>query len=244
MNYLINELKSHANPQRAKIVQRYFKTGKGEYAEGDIFLGVPVPLKRKIANKYQHLEINQLEKLLENKIHDIRFCALLIMITKTKINPEQIYNLYLSKTKFINNWDLVDVSAEHIVGKYLQDKDCSILYSLAQSPLLWERRIAIIATYAFIKQGLPNHTLQLAKILINDKQDLMHKAVGWMLREVGKRCSSKILENFLEDHATTMPRTMLRYAIEKLPQEKKNYFMTAKSLNMQKKDIKHSIKPL
>jgi len=226
---LIDDLKAHRNPERAKLSQHYFKTGKGEYAEGDIFLGIPVPLKRKIANKYKHLDTTQLGILLENEIHDVRFCALIIMLSKAKTSPEEMYNLYLAKTKFINNWDLVDVSAEIIVGRFLSKKDCSVLYTLAKSPLLWNRRIAIISTFAFIKQGLHEHTLKIAKILMQDKQDLMHKAVGWMLREVGKRCDMNILENFLENHAAIMPRTMLRYSIEHMSPEKKQYFMQAKN---------------
>lgn len=229
-DHVINDLKLLSNKQKAILVQRFFKTKDGQYAQGDVFLGITVPLVRKIAHQYKNLEIDQIEKLLEHEVHEIRLCALLIMVFKTKIAPEQIYNLYIKKTNYINNWDLVDLSAPVIIGNFLFNKDCSFLYTLAKSLSLWERRIAIVSTFAFIKQGESNHTLKLAQILMSDKQDLIHKSVGWMLREVGKRCSVCVLENFLEEHATTMPRTMLRYALEHLSPEKKKYFMQAKSM--------------
>jgi 3-methyladenine DNA glycosylase AlkD len=150
------------------------------------------------------------------------------MVLQAKAAPGQMYNVYLKKTNCINNWDLVDLSAPTIVGNFLINKDCSVLYTLAQSKIVWERRIAIIATYAFIRKGDHKHTLKLAKMLINDRHDLMQKAVGWMLREVGKRCSMPILEKFLEEHAATMPRTALRYSLEHMTPEKKHYFMHAK----------------
>lgn len=231
-NNLVNDLKLLSSTEKAKRLQRFFKTGVGQYAHEDVFWGITVPLVRKIAYTHKHLEVKELEKLLEHKVHEVRLCALLIMVFKSKTSPEQMYNLYLKKTAFINNWDLVDLSAPIIVGHFLLNKnckDCSILYKLANSNILWEKRIAITATFAFIKQKDHEHTLKITQILINDKHDLIHKAVGWMLREVGKRCSETVLENFLELHAYKMPRTMLRYAIERMPDKKRKYFMQIKS---------------
>lgn len=225
---IINDLKKLSNPQKAEFLQRFFKTGKGQYAEGDIFWGLTVPLVREVARKHKNLDVSSLRKLLTHKVHDVRLCSLLIMVHQAKTKPQPMYNLYLSTTKFVNNWDLVDLSAPTVVGNFLLNEDCTMLYKLAQSPLLWERRIAIVATFAFIKQERSEHTLQIAQTLIHDQHDLIHKAVGWMLREVGKRCSTTILENFLNQHAATMPRTMLRYALEHLPLEKKKYYMQAK----------------
>jgi len=225
MNNIIEELKALGSPQKAEHLQRFFKTGAGQYAEGDIFWGVTVPAMRKVAHKYKNLDVNQLKKLLSHKVHEVRLSALLIMVAKAKLEPQQMFTLYTSQTKCVNNWDLVDLSAPTIVGDFLIGKDCAILYELARSATLWERRIAIVSTYAFIKNGQYEHTLKLATILLNDSHDLIHKAVGWMLREVGKRCSPEILEQFLEEHAGTMPRTMLRYSIEHFSPEKRKYFM-------------------
>jgi 3-methyladenine DNA glycosylase AlkD len=228
MNNLINDLKVLGSLQKAEHCKRFFKTGVGEYGHRDVFWGITVPVMRKVANNYKHLDVDELEKLLEHQVHEVRFCALLLMVSNAKKFPDKMYDLYLKKTAFINNWDLVDLSAPAIVGNFLLGKDCSILYTLARSEALWEKRISIIATYAFIKQGQYEHTLKLAEILMNDKHDLIHKAVGWMLREVGERCSESVLEAFLEKHAATMPRTALRYAIEHFSDEKKKYFMKAK----------------
>ncbi len=234
-NNLVNDLKLLSSAEKAKHLQRFFKTGVGQYAHGDVFWGITVPLVRKIAYTHKHLEVNQLEKLLEHKVHEVRLCVLLIMVFKSKTLPEQMYNLYLKKIAFINNWDLVDLSAPIIVGDFLLNKNCkncnncSVLYKLAESNILWEKRIAIVATFAFIKQGNFEHTFKIAQILMNDKHDLIHKAVGWMLREVGKRCSVIVLENFLELHAGKMPRTTLRYSIERMPDKKRKYFMQIKS---------------
>jgi 3-methyladenine DNA glycosylase AlkD len=228
-NELMSDLKSLGSKEKAVSLQRFFKTEKGQYGYGDIFWGITVPLLRKTAIKYKSLEPAELEKLLENEIHEVRLSALLIMVSKSKEFPEAMYELYVKKTRFINNWDLVDLSAPIIIGQFLLDKDCALLYKFAKSTLLWERRIAIVATYAFIKQGQSEHTLKIAKLLMKDEHDLIHKAVGWMLREVGKRCSVSVLENFLEIHAATMPRTMLRYSLEHLEPERKKYFMRAKS---------------
>lgn len=226
---IIDALQSLGNEGKAAFVQRYFKTGKGHYAQGDVFWGISVPHVRVVAHAYRHISVNQIENLLANEVHEVRLCALLIMVVKSKDQPEAMYNLYLKKMSCINNWDLVDLSAPMIIGNFLRNKDCSILYALAQSETLWARRIAIISTFAFIKNGEHDHTLKIASILMQDRQDLIHKAVGWMLREVGKRCSVNSLEVFLEQHAATMPRTALRYAVEHLPSEKKKYFMQQKN---------------
>ncbi|MFA6263237.1 MAG: DNA alkylation repair protein [Candidatus Babeliales bacterium] len=228
MNNIMSNLKSLGSPEKAQHLKRFFKTGPGEYGEGDIFWGITVPLIRKTAREHKHLDVQQLGKMLEHEVHEVRLCALLIMVLQAKTAPDQMYNVYLKKTHCINNWDLVDLSAPTIVGNFLINKDCSVLYTLAQSKIVWERRIAIIATYAFIRKGEYAHTLKLAKMLINDRHDLMQKAVGWMLREVGKRCSMPTLEDFLEEHAATMPRTALRYSLEHMTPEKKHYFMHAK----------------
>ncbi|KKQ32315.1 MAG: alkylation repair enzyme protein [candidate division TM6 bacterium GW2011_GWF2_37_49] len=229
MNNIINDVKLLGSPEKAQRLQRFFKTGVGQYAEGDIFLGATVPSIRNVAKTYKHLDIADLEKMIAHEVHEVRLCALLIMVFQSKTLPEQMYDLYLKKTTFINNWDLVDLSAPIIVGNFLRNKDCSILYKLAESNVLWERRIAMVSTYAFIKQGQSEHTLKLAQVLMNDKHDLIHKAVGWMLREIGMRCSQNILITFLEKHASTIPRTMLRYAIEHLTDEERMYFLQAKN---------------
>ena len=225
---LVADFQKLRNPQKAKILSRFFKTGKGEYGEGDIFLGITVPQTRAIAKKYTHLNLKDLEKLLSSKIHEYRLIALLILIENyKKANIEHknsIFNFYVKNTKFINNWDLVDLSAPHIIGNFLLDKDKSILYNLAKSSNLWEKRIAIISTYAFIRLYKFKHTLKISEILMNDNHDLIHKAVGWMLREVGKR-NKDVEEKFLNQHYKKMPRTMLRYAIEKFDNNKRKKYL-------------------
>ena len=222
---LIDEINSHANKEKAKLLQGFFKTGKGQYGEGDIFLGVQVPDLRKIVRKYAVIPLTITLQLLRSKIHEERLIALLIMVEKTKranlFERETLFKKYLENTLYINNWDLVDLSADKIVGSYLFEKPKNILYSLAASENLWERRIAVMATFDFIKKGFYEDTLKLAKILLNDRHDLIHKAVGWMLREIGKKCSQEVLEKFLLSNYKKMPRTMLRYAIEKFPEEKR-----------------------
>jgi 3-methyladenine DNA glycosylase AlkD len=227
---IIGDLKRFGNPEKAQAVQRFFKTGKGHYAEGDVFWGITVPLVRRIAHLYKDLATKNLEKLLTHEVHEVRLCALLIMVFKSKTEPRHMYTMYLNNISFVNNWDLVDLSAPAIIGDFLINTDTSVLYALAKSPSLWEKRIAIVATFAFIKQGQYTDTIHIATILMHDKNDLIHKAVGWMLREIGKRCSVSVLEAFLEVHAATMPRTMLRYAIEHMHPEKKKKFMQAKYL--------------
>ena len=220
---LRKDLNLYASPQKAEALKRFFKTGKGQYGEGDIFLGVQVPDSRKIVRKYAKISLDNTLNLLRSKIHEERLIALLIMVEKTKRSDEAwkeiLFKKYLENTKYINNWDLVDLSADKIVGSYLFEKPKDILYSLATSENLWERRIAILATFDFIKKGFYQETLKIAKILLNDRHDLIHKAIGWMLREIGKRCSQEILEQFLLAHYKQMPRTMLRYAIERLPED-------------------------
>lgn len=228
MNNLIDDLRALGSFQKSLQLQRFFKTGPGQYGEGDIFWGATVPQIRTIAKKYKLLEVEQIEKLLEHKVHEVRLCALLIMILRFRDFPEKMYDLFIKKIGFINNWDLIDLSAPSLVGNFLIGKDCSILYHLAQSEILWERRISIISTFTFIKRGISDPTLNIAKILMNDKEDLIHKAVGWMLREIGKRVSENLLETFLEDFASKMPRTMLRYAVERMSKGKKEKFMQKK----------------
>jgi len=216
------------NPTKAQILSGFFKTGKGQYGEGDVFLGITVPLQRKLAGKYLNLKMSDIQKLLNSKIHEHRLTALFILIAQyQKSNletKEKIVNFYLKNLKNINNWDLVDLSAPKILGHYLQDKDKSLLYELAKSNNLWKKRISIFTTYTFIKNKQFDNTLKIAELLLNDKHDLIHKAVGWMLREIGK-IDQKTEEIFLKKYYKIMPRTMLRYAIEKFPEEKRKYYL-------------------
>ena len=223
-----NELKQLSNKEIAEHSQRFFKTGKGQYGYGDIFLGIRVPVLRKTAKKYSQIPIEDAAQLLKSKFHEQRLLSLLILVTLFKKANNQdkqtIYNLYLKNTKFINNWDLVDLSAEHIVGAYLRKADKQPIYKLAESDILWERRISIMSTFHFIKHKEFIDTLKISEILLHDKEDLIHKAVGWMLREIGKR-DTKIEENFLKKYYKQMPRTMLRYAIEKFPEPKRKRYL-------------------
>ncbi|MFC1749375.1 DNA alkylation repair protein [Pseudomonadota bacterium] len=222
------EIKSQENPDQAKLLSRYFKTGKGQYGEGDIFIGLMVPTSRKIAKEYEDLSIEETVKLLKSKIHEERLIALFILTKKFEKGEEstrkKIYNIYLGNTKYINNWDLIDLSAIKIVGAHLRDKDRSVLYKLAKSRALWERRISVLSCFAFINHGQFDDALEIAEILVDDKHDLIHKAVGWMLREIGKK-DLKAEESFLDRHYKTMPRTMLRYSIERFEQDRKDYYM-------------------
>jgi 3-methyladenine DNA glycosylase AlkD len=249
LNNLLKELNQKANKEKAKILAGFFKTGKGEYGEGDIFLGIVVPELRKLARKYCELSLLDTSKLIKNKYHEARLIALLVLVYKYKksiatenvskdelredyLYKEKIVRFYLANTRYINNWDLVDLSAHYIIGEYLYQKTVinksfpkTFLSKLAKSKNLWERRIAIISTFAFIYKGESELTLYIAKILLNDSHDLIHKACGWMLREVGKRVSEYDLTKFLDEYAVTMPRTMLRYAIERLPEGKRLYYL-------------------
>ena len=231
--FLKQELFSIADPQRVLSSARYFKTGPGEYGEGDIFIGISVPDQRKICKKYTNLSLKDLTSLLHSKEHELRTCALYILVDKfEKENiKDEIFNLYLKNTQWINNWDLVDASASYIVGEYLDNKKdkMKVLTSLANSKSLWEKRIAMIATMAYINKGRPEEAIKIAETLMSDSHDLIHKAIGWMLREIGKKVSEKEHLKFLDRYATTMPRTTLRYAIERLPIQKRNYYMKLKS---------------
>lgn len=232
MKELDERIKQKANSQKAKDLQRFFKTSKGEYGEGDIFLGIIVPEQRKIAKEFRDINFNKIQELLNSKIHERRMIGLFILIDKFKKSSEQIqyyiFNLYLRKAKEnkINNWDLVDLSSHKIVGKYLLDKDRNILYELTKGNL-WEKRIAIISCFEFIRNKEFDDALKISEILLNDSHDLIHKAVGWMLREIGKK-DVKILEGFLKKHYLKMPRTMLRYAIEKFDEEKRKMYLSGK----------------
>jgi len=225
---LINDLENLGDPEKKEKLQRYFKTDKGEYGEGDIFLGLYVGDQRKIAKKYRYLSLPQVMELLQSKIHEHRLVALLILVEQFKKGNEEkrkeIVELYLSNTRWINNWDLVDLSAHKILGEYYWDKPKNVLYQLAESDNLWERRISVISTFAFIRRESYEESLKIAEILVNDKHDLIHKAVGWTLREIGKQDQQKE-EEFLMQHYKTMPRTMLRYSIEKFEKEKKQFYM-------------------
>ena len=223
-----NEMRKFANKEIAEHSQRFFKTGKGQYGEGDIFLGIRVPVLRKIAKKFRRISLAEVSKLLESKFHEERLLSILMLVNLFKSGDEDdqelIYELYLDNTRFINNWDIVDISAGNIVGEFLFEKDKAPLYRLVFSENLWERRIAIVATFYFIRNDEFDDTLKIAEILFTDKEDLIHKAVGWMLREVGKRVI-EIEEEFLEEHYLKMPRTMLRYAIERLPETRRKMYL-------------------
>ena len=217
--------------KKARKHQRFFKTGAGEYGEGDIFLGVTVPELRKLAKEYKTIGPNEINQLLQSPIHEERLLSLFLLIHRYSKGDEpekkRIYEFYLKNAKFINNWDLVDSSAGHIVGAFLFGKSKNPLYDLVKSKNLWKRRISIISTFYFIKHNQFGDTLQISKILLSDKEDLIHKAVGWMLREIGKR-DMIIEENFLKTHYKNMPRTMLRYAIEKFPESKRQRYLKGK----------------
>jgi 3-methyladenine DNA glycosylase AlkD len=225
---LRRELVSSADEAQARVLQRFFKTNKGEYGEGDIFLGIKTPVVRNVARRYITLELDEIGQLLESRIHEERACALALLVKKFEQGDEderkKVYDFYLQSRKYINNWDLVDLSAPHIVGRYLLDKDRSVLYRLAHSEVLWDRRIAMLSAFTFIRDHDYADALLMAETLLCDEHDLMHKAVGWMLREIGKR-DRETEEAFLNKHYRVMPRTMLRYAIEKFDEPKRRRYM-------------------
>jgi 3-methyladenine DNA glycosylase AlkD len=228
LNEIRDQLSRLANPADAQFLQGFFKTGPGEYGEGDRFRGIRVPALRKVAAAFQALPRDQAEELLHSPYHEDRLVALCILARQfakaDAAGRTAIYDLYLNNTRFINNWDLVDASAEHIVGAYLWDKSRKPLARLTRSSSLWERRIAMLATFHFIRRGEFTDTLRIAEILLGDKEDLIHKAVGWLLREVGKR-DQATEEAFLRTHCRQMPRTMLRYAIERFPEELRQRYL-------------------
>ena len=218
---IIERLESMGDPERARVSRSFFKTGPGQYGEGDLFVGLTVPQVRALAKEVYPLPHAEVIRLLRSPLHEARLLALFLLIkaydTGDEAARERIFTQYLDHTRYINNWDLVDCSAEHIVGAHLWTRDRSLLDTLAVSELLWERRISILATFHFIKRGKFAETLRIAERLLGDREDLMHKAVGWMLREVGKR-DLPSEESFLKEHCRRMPRTMLRYAIERFPE--------------------------
>ena len=221
---ITNELQALSDAEKREIFPKFFKAGKGEYGEGDRFLGVTVPNIRAIAKLHKDISIEEIRDLIQSEWHEVRLCALIIMVEKSKKKDEalrkELFNLYLSQTERINNWDLVDLSCRFIIGEYLLDKSRDILYQLAQSPLLWDNRIAIVSTYAFIRKGQLEDTYALSDLMMHHPHDLMHKAIGWMLREAGKRDPERLYD-YVMSHRADMPRTMLRYAIEKFsPKER------------------------
>jgi 3-methyladenine DNA glycosylase AlkD len=221
-------LSAYANPRKAQILQRFFKTGPGQYGEGDIFIGVMVPQTRAVAKAFRTAPLDEIAGLLKSRVHEERLLALMLLVEQYARGNEKtkkaVYASYLRNTRYINNWDLVDLSAPQIVGGHLMTRDRSILRKLAVSESLWERRISVLATFRFIKDGDFSDATAIAEMLIDDKHDLIHKAVGWMLREIGKR-DMPVEEEFLRDNYKKMPRTMLRYAIERFPEKKRRAYL-------------------
>lgn len=225
---ITDELQAFSTEEKREVLPRFFKTVKGEYGEGDHFLGVAVPDTRTVAKQHKDISLDEIRNLMQSEWHEVRLCALLIMVEKSKKKDEtlhkQLFDLYLSQTSRINNWDLVDLSCRFIVGEFLLDKSRDILYQLAQSPLLWDNRIAIVSTYAFIRKGQLDDTYVLSDLMMKHPHDLMHKAIGWMLREAGKRDPERLYD-YVMNHRAEMPRTMLRYAIEKFGPKERSVLM-------------------
>lgn len=221
-------LQALGDPQVAAHSQRFFKTGPGEYGEGDLFIGLRVPVVRKLAARYRDMPLGEVQDVLSSPLHEERLCALVILTLKypraDEDGKKELFDFYLANTRHINNWDLVDCSAHRIIGPWLQRRDRSVLHELARSESLWERRIAVMSTYCFIRHGDYQDTLALSQALLEDPEDLVHKVTGWMLREVGKR-DMDALTGFLDRHIGSMPRTMLRYAIEKLPPDMRQGYL-------------------
>jgi len=224
---LRKELRTLSDPNKARVLQGFFKTGPGQYGQGDIFLGITVPQSREVAKKHAGAGMDEVRELLYSKIHEERLVALLILVDKFKLDPENVARSYLDNLGKVNNWDLVDLTAPKILGPFLEKGDRSLLYRLAKSRVLWERRAAMLATFHFIHNCDFRDALKISKILLCDEHDLMHKAVGWMLREIGKR-DAKTEETFLRKYYKKMPRTMLRYAIEKFPERKRRAYLEGK----------------
>ncbi len=229
LSQIKRDLLQISDPDHAKRLSSLFKTGKGQYGEGDFFLGIPVPKQRRIAKKYLNLGLDDIQELLRSKYHEHRFTALVILVSKyqkaEKLSKNEIFEFLLKNTYSINNWDLVDLAAPRIIGDYLVDRERSILYKLVKSNSLWERRISILATFKFIANNDFEDALKISELLLDDKHDLIHKAVGWALREIGKR-DQELEEQFLNKHAAKMPRTMLRYAIEKFDERKRKFYLS------------------
>lgn len=223
-------LRAAGTPQKAVALSRFFKTGKGEYGECDKFFGIAAPELKTIIKEFKLLPREELLKIIKSDWHEERMCALQIMVYQFNHADEKvkeiIFNDYLNHTKYINNWDLVDLSCPAIVGEWLKNRDRSLLYKLAESPVLWERRIAMVSCFTFIRNGENKTAFEIAKKLLSDKQDLIHKAVGWMLRETMKRCSEQDLLDFLRENYKSVPRTALRYSIEKFPAEKRREILS------------------
>ena len=228
MREIKSRLQKLADPETAKVLHGFFKTGPGEYGEGDVFIGIKVPPLRRLAIEFQTATLHVLQRLLKSKIHEERVLAVMILVRQFDRGDselrQKIYDFYLAHTRFINNWDLVDGSAPYIVGPFLWERDRKPLYILAGSDSLWERRIAILATFYFIRRNDFADALKICAALIKDKHDLIHKAVGWMLREIGKR-NQAAEERFLKKHCRTMPRTALRYAIERFPEKQRRKYL-------------------
>ncbi len=223
---IYNALAARSDEEKKVVLPRFFKTGKGQYGEGDMFLGVTVPNIREVAKEFKDVNFDIIEKLTHSPWHEMRMCALLILVNNSKKEvTKDTFDFYLSQTKYINNWDLVDLSAPQIVGRFLLDKERDILYRLAESDLLWDNRIAIVSTLTFIRNNDLNDTYKLSLKMMNHKHDLMHKAIGWMLREAGKR-DTKRLYDFVMEYKNIMPRTMLRYSIEKFDKETRKELMS------------------
>ena len=226
---ILADLLAQKNEKQSENLQRFFKTAKGQYGYGDLFWGIKVPIQRAIAKKYyKKSTLVDLQKLITSKFHECRLTSLLILTYQfprlTEKEKKLVYNFYIKNINYVNNWDLVDLSAPRICGIYLLDKDKTILYKLARSNSLWEKRISILSTFWFIKESRFEDAIKLAEILLYDKHDLMHKAVGWMLREIGKK-DKKVLVSFLDKYYKIMPRTMLRYSIEKFSEKERRFYM-------------------
>lgn len=235
-NHVKAALQAVAVADNVQILQRFFKTGPGQYGEGDVFIGVKVPMIRQVCKDFRDLPLAEVQKLLESDVHEHRLAAVIILTNAypraNDNEKQQIFDMYIKNvySGHINNWDIVDVTAEHIVGAHLENTtERKHLYELARSDGLWQKRVAILSTFRYIKKGDSGTTLDLAEILMHDDHNLIQKAVGWMLREVGKRVDENLLTDFLDKHAHEMPRTQLRYAIEKLSPEKREYYLAARS---------------
>ena len=231
LSQIRKRLQTLSSPETAKALQWFFKTGPGQYGEGDVFIGIKVPPLRKVAAEFRSEPLTTIRSLLKSKIHEERTLALMILVHQfakaDESHRQQIYDFYFAQMRFINNWDLVDGSASYIVGPFLLDRDRKPLYILAASASVWERRIAILSTFYFIRQYDFADALKIARLLLDDKHDLIHKASGWMLREIGKR-DQPALDAFLKKHYLQMPRTMLRYAIERFPESRRRKYLLGK----------------